>query len=51
MLLSPRQIHLDFHTSEHIAGIGAEFNNKAFDDMALINTMSSRFLLCAIIKK
>ncbi len=21
-----RQIHLDFHTSEHIAGIGADFD-------------------------
>ena len=28
--LSPRQIHLDFHTSEHIPGIAADFNAEAF---------------------
>ena len=27
-----RQVHLDFHTSEHIAGIGARFNAEAFAD-------------------
>ncbi len=29
-LLSPRQVHLDFHTSENIPGIGANFDPKAF---------------------
>ncbi len=28
--LSPRQVHLDFHTSEHIPDIGAEFDAEAF---------------------
>ncbi|MGI5959792.1 MAG: beta-galactosidase trimerization domain-containing protein [Massiliimalia sp.] len=28
--LSPRQIHLDFHTSEHIPHIGSDFDPKAF---------------------
>ncbi|MBC7893095.1 MAG: twin-arginine translocation signal domain-containing protein, partial [Sphingobacteriaceae bacterium] len=25
-----RQVHLDFHTSEHIAGIGADFDPEKF---------------------
>ena len=29
-ILSPRQIHLDFHTSEHIPEIGATFDPDAF---------------------
>ncbi|MDR1438625.1 MAG: beta-galactosidase trimerization domain-containing protein, partial [Clostridiales bacterium] len=29
-LLPPRQIHLDFHTSEHIPRVGAEFDAAAF---------------------
>ena len=28
--ISPRQIHLDFHTSEHIPEVGATFNAEAF---------------------
>ena len=28
--LSPRQVHLDFHTSEHIPGVGASFDPEAF---------------------
>ena len=28
--LSPRQVHLDFHTSEHIPGIAADFDAKSF---------------------
>lgn len=28
--LSPRQIHLDFHTSEHIPGIGSAFDPEIF---------------------
>lgn len=30
MQLSPRQIHLDFHTSEEIPMIAADFDVKAF---------------------
>lgn len=29
--LSSRQIHLDFHTSEHIAGVGADFDPRHFN--------------------
>src|SRR4028118_435864 len=29
-LLPTRQIHLDFHTSEHIPGVGARFDRKQF---------------------
>ena len=32
--LSPRQIHLDFHTSEFIPGIGSEFDPKEFASTA-----------------
>ena len=32
--LSPRQVHLDFHTSEHIPGVGARFDAAAFAKMA-----------------
>ena len=28
-----RQVHLDFHTSEHIPGIGAAFDSAEFQDM------------------
>ena len=28
--LSPRQVHLDFHTSEHIPAVGADFDPAAF---------------------
>ena len=28
--LSPRQVHLDFHTSEHIPGVGSTFDPEAF---------------------
>ena len=31
-MLSTRQIHLDFHTSEHIPGVGAAFDPEAFAD-------------------
>ncbi len=27
-----RQIHMDYHTSEHIAGVGAEFDPDEFAD-------------------
>ncbi|MDO4272888.1 MAG: alpha-L-fucosidase [Eubacteriales bacterium] len=27
-----RQVHLDFHTSEYVPGIGSEFNKKQFQD-------------------
>lgn len=29
-MLSPRQVHLDFHTSEHIPGVGKDFDPEAF---------------------
>jgi Alpha-L-fucosidase./Beta-galactosidase trimerisation domain. len=32
--LSPRQIHLDFHTSEFIPGIGSDFDPKEFAETA-----------------
>ena len=32
--LSPRQVHLDFHTSEYIDGIASEFNAESFAKMA-----------------
>ncbi|GAE05317.1 hypothetical protein JCM10914_1413 [Paenibacillus sp. JCM 10914] len=28
-----RQVHLDFHTSEAIKGIGSQFNKRQFQDM------------------
>jgi hypothetical protein len=28
-----RQVHLDFHTSGHIPGVGARFNNAQFQEM------------------
>ena len=28
--LSPRQVHLDFHTSEYIPGVGSKFDPEAF---------------------
>lgn len=39
--LSPRQIHLDFHTSEHIPGIGAEFDPEVFAQTAKDAAVSS----------
>ena len=39
--LSPRQIHLDFHTSEHIPGIAAEFNPQEFAATAKEASVSS----------
>ena len=33
MKLSFRQVHLDFHTSEHIPGIGSEFSKAQFQEM------------------
>lgn len=30
--LAGRQVHLDFHTSEHIPGVGADFDPRAFAD-------------------
>lgn len=31
-LASSRQVHLDFHTSEHITGIGEQFSKKQFQE-------------------
>ena len=41
MQLSPRQIHLDFHTSEHIPGIGEDFDARAFAQTAKDASISS----------
>ena len=32
MIEPTRQVHLDFHTSEHIPGIGSEFDKKQFQE-------------------
>lgn len=39
--LSPRQIHLDFHTSEYIPGIGASFDPESFARTAKEANVSS----------
>lgn len=39
--LSPRQIHLDFHTSENIDGIAADFDPEAFAQTAKDASISS----------
>lgn len=39
--LSPRQIHLDFHTSENIDGIGADFDPQEFARTAKDASVSS----------
>lgn len=39
--LSPRQIHLDFHTTKDIAGIGASFNAEDFARTAKEASISS----------
>lgn len=39
--LSPRQIHLDFHTSENIPGIGSTFDPEAFAKTAKDASISS----------
>ena len=41
MQLSPRQIHLDFHTSEYIPGIGSQFDAAEFARMAKDASISS----------
>ena len=43
-----RQVHLDFHTSEHISGIGAKFDKKQWQDKlreARVNSITC-FSLC-----
>ena len=30
--LPQRQVHLDFHTSEHVPGIGSKFDKKQFQE-------------------
>lgn len=35
-----RQIHLDFHTSEHIENIGAKFNKKQFQDALIAGNVN-----------
>jgi hypothetical protein len=36
-----RQIHLDFHTSEAIGGIGSRFEKKQFQDMLRLGHVDS----------
>ena len=36
-----RQIHLDFHTSEHITGIGRAFSRQQFQDMLMRGRVDS----------
>jgi len=36
-----RQIHLDFHTSEKIPGVGSAFNAKQFQDMLTVGHVDS----------
>ena len=36
-----RQIHLDFHTSEHIPGIGSRFDEKQFQEMLQLGRVDS----------
>lgn len=36
-----RQVHLDFHTSEHIKGIGEKFNKKQFQDALKLGHVDS----------
>ena len=36
-----RQVHLDFHTSEEIKGIGAKFDKKQFQEMLKLGHVSS----------
>ena len=40
-MLSPRQVHLDFHTSEWIEGVGAQFDAETFARMAKDAAVSS----------
>ena len=43
-----RQVHLDFHTSEHIKGIGANFNEDEFRQALRVGHVNSitLFALC-----
>ncbi len=43
-LLSPRQIHLDFHTSEYITGVGASFSPEEFAKTAKEASITSMTL-------
>ncbi len=36
-----RQVHLDFHTSEKISGIGEKFNKKQFQDALIVGHVNS----------
>ncbi|MBD2867106.1 hypothetical protein IDH41_00845 [Paenibacillus sp. IB182493] len=36
-----RQVHLDFHTSEHINGIGRNFSKEQFQDMLKLGHVNS----------
>ncbi|MBI3986739.1 MAG: beta-galactosidase [Lentisphaerae bacterium] len=39
--LPSRQVHLDFHTSEHIAGIGARFSRRQFQQALKLGHVNS----------
>lgn len=39
--LCSRQVHLDFHTSEHIAGVGARFSRRQFQEALKIGHVNS----------
>ena len=41
MKLSFRQVHLDFHTSECIDGIGSAFSKEQFQEMLKVGHLSS----------
>ena len=36
-----RHVHLDFHTSEHIAGVGADFDKKQFQAALRLGRVNS----------
>ena len=39
--LPTRQVHLDFHTSEHIPGVGSRFNKAAFQEALKTGRLTS----------
>lgn len=41
MKITPRQIHLDFHTSEHIEGVGEDFSREDFRRALEVGRISS----------
>ena len=39
--ISPRQVHLDFHTSEHMPGVGSKFDKKQFQEALIEGHVNS----------